>query len=965
MINPNQSFFVNNGKLNILHQNIAGVLNKIFPLKIALEELRMKQKAIDVICLTEHFIKNGEEDNLVIRGYKLAATYSREKAHRGGACILLRNGLICEKIDWLSDLCEENKFECCGITLKQCNVIIVCMYRTPNSDLSVFLHKLELMLKKISKIRNKKIVICGDFNINRTSSNPLNRKFETLLLEYNFKLQINKPTRITGKTSSCIDNIALNFTNQKTATIHDLKLSDHTGQTVSIPAKNLRKLEFWYTWKRDMSKMNRNKFRECINSLSFSEVFQASNANDAYSEFHDLIILFFELCFPLVKIKMHNVTKTKWLTPGIRISSKAKRLIYHKYIHSPNHKSKKRYKTYASLLKKCILTSHKISNANYVEKSKNRVRATWEVIKENLTNRNTPNCIGKIIKDNATVTNPEAICRCFNDKFTDEVKDIDTNKAPTNTSLGIPLQSSIFMKPTCPVDILKVINKLRNTKSVGYDNIPTSLIKENADLFVYPLCHIINLSLTDGHFPDKLKYTVIKPIFKKGSVTDMDNYRPIALIPVFSKIFEKIIYIRLIAFLDKHHVLSTAQFGFRESKSTTAAVYELIKIITQARNDRVPSMCIFMDMSKAFDRVCHEKLLSKLYHYGIRGNCHEWLKSYLTNRQQSTEITVYSENTKAFTAYRSNYRTIKAGVPQGSLLGPLLFLLYINDLPNITKHKILLFADDCSIVIRGDDTVNYEQEVNNVFKDINNWLEQNHLQVNLNKTKIMEFYAPQGKPVGIKVAYNGIELEKVNSIRFLGLIIDTHTNWANHSEHIVTKLSRFAYALKRLREVSCEKTALLAFYSYVMSNLRYGVILWGNVGNKDEIFRLQKKCLRAIYGLRQTESCRPVFIKNKILTFPALYIYHLCLFVKNNINMFTSRNPRPRLQSKYGYDVMCPQSKSAFFTKSIMCMSAIIYNKLPVDLKSLPPTPFEKKLYNWLINKCVYSVSEFLTINNE
>lgn len=589
------------------------------------------------------------------------------------------------------------------------------------------------------------------------------------------------------------------------------------------------------------------------------------------------------------------------------------------------------------------------------------MKATWDVIKENTTNINVRNCIDRIIKDKTIVSEPQQICSCFNNKFIDEVSSDNADTTSDNFSLGIPLDSTIFLRPTCPVEILQIISKLRNTKSVGYDNIPTSIIKENADIFVYPLNHIINLSITDGCFPDKLKYTIIKPIFKKGTTTDMDNYRPIALIPVFSKIFERIIYQRLMEFLNKHSILSNAQFGFREKKSTTLAVYELIKIITQCRNDKVPAIGIFMDMSKAFDRVCHRKLLDKFHHYGIRGNCFEWLKSYLECRQQSTEVTAYSERAKTYNTYRSEYRYIKAGVPQGSLLGPLLFLLYINDLPMITDHKILLFADDCSIVIRSDNTQKYEEEVNNVFHRVNGWLERNYLQVNLKKTKCMEFYSPQGKPAEVKVLYGGFQLENVSSLKFLGMIIDSHTNWVDHSQCIVTKLSRFAYALKRLREVSSEKTALLAFHSYVMSNLRYGIILWGNVINKDQIFRIQKKCLRAVYGLNRTESCRPLFVENRILTFPALYIYELSLFVKNNLNMFTLRNPRPRLQSKYGYDVICPASKSAFFSKSVMCMSAKIYNKLSVDLKKLPPVQFKKKLFDWLVNECIYSVSDFLS----
>lgn len=246
-------------------------------LKIALEEFRIKKTRMDVICLTEHFLKCGEEDSVLIQDYKLAVSYSRRNVRRGGACILLHREINYQSIDWVKELGVENSFECCGLS-----VIVICIYRTPNSDTSVFFDKLDVLLSKLVKLQNKKIVICGDFNINRHNHNSLNALFESLLLQYNFRLQIDKPTRITRRSSTCIDNIAVNFSQKLIVTIHDPKLSDHTAQTITVQVKYEHDFKFWYIWRRDMNKDNRDKFRNCISNLSFRDIFEAVNANDAY-----------------------------------------------------------------------------------------------------------------------------------------------------------------------------------------------------------------------------------------------------------------------------------------------------------------------------------------------------------------------------------------------------------------------------------------------------------------------------------------------------------------------------------------------------------------------------------------------------------------------------------------------------------------------------------------------------------
>lgn len=341
-----------------------------------------------------------------------------------------------------------------------------------------------------------------------------------------------------------------------------------------------------------------------------------------------------------------------------------------------------------------------------------------------------------------------------------------------------------------------------------------------------------------------------------------------------------------------------------------------------------------------------------------------WIRSYLSNRMQYTEIAKYDDTTEMLMKHHSDHMKSTIGVPQGSVLGPLLFLVYINDLPCITNHKVTLFADDCSIVIQGTNSENYESTVNQVFEDVNIWLANNNLKVNLVKTKFMEFHAPQGRPKNIKLDYDGYTIERVSSIRFLGVILDCHTNWKEHTEMLITKLNRFVFALRRLSQLSSQKTAVLAFNGHVMSNLRYGLILWGNCCSMQKVFLLQKKCIRAICGARQTDSCRPLFLKLKVLTLPSLYIYEIGLFVKQNIGMFRNKASVSKYPSRNG-TALCylSLSKTAFFARNVLCMLVKVFNKLPVEIRNSDMPQFKSKLHKFCLDNCYYSINDYFSSN--
>lgn len=516
----------------------------------------------------------------------------------------------------------------------------------------------------------------------------------------------------------------------------------------------------------------------------------------------------------------------------------------------------------------------------------------------------------------------------------------------------------MFLVPTIPPDIHKIIIALKNTNSSGYDDIVTNVIKNVAFEISSVLSYIINLCIDNGKFPEDLKLAIIKPIHKKDDPKNMKNYRPIALVPVFSKIIEKVIYNSLYSFLEKNEILTKEQYGFRRNKNINMAIYELIKDIISNMDKKIPVTALFMDMTKAFDFVDHRILLTKLNKLGIRGNVLELLESYLTNRRQVTKITKVCPKTKTELSYISKQRFIYYGVPQGSVLGPLLFLCYINDIPRTIEHPMTLFADDCTTIFIGKKLETYENQINNSLSIIIHWLKCNNLKINFEKTHIINFNQRK-KSINPIIKYEQNTISKIDNTKFLGLWLDQQMTWKTHIDHVIKKLNQYCYALHNLSKVANHSTVLTAYHAYVSTTLRYGVIFWGNSTDREMAFKAQKKCLRAVCMIRNTESCKPLFTNLKILTLPSLYIYEVTMFIKNNHNQFET------VSSKRHQDTLKSKShQTTLYSKSFLGMAPKIFNKLPKSIRcSRELNTFKNKLQKFLIEKAYYNINEYLEDN--
>ena len=407
------------------------------------------------------------------------------------------------------------------------------------------------------------------------------------------------------------------------------------------------------------------------------------------------------------------------------------------------------------------------------------------------------------------------------------------------------------------------MNGLKSSKACGPNSIPSRILDDVSDKLIEPLTEIVNMSLKEGVFPTLNKEARVCPTFKKGDRFQCENYRPISLLSNISKIFERVVYNRIEEFLTSTKQLYPLQFGFRKNFSTNHALLSIVEQVREAMDSKMYSCGVFIDLEKAFDTVNHEILLQKLNYYGIRGIGNAWLSSYLSGRNQTVRIN----------GETSSNRAITCGVPQGSILGPLLFLIYINDMHlAVRKSTIYHFADDTNLLFSCKSVKELRKTMNNDLKCLYEWLCANRLSLNTKKTEFIIFTAPRSCcNERVTLTLNRTKLYESSKIKYLGLILDNKLNWKAHVNELAKKLSRSIGLIAKIRPFCTLNVLRSLYFSLFNSHLSYGLSVWG--GSISEILlsrlkTLQNRTLRIIFSSTRDNpvSCAEIRKTIRILT---------------------------------------------------------------------------------------------------
>ena len=446
-----------------------------------------------------------------------------------------------------------------------------------------------------------------------------------------------------------------------------------------------------------------------------------------------------------------------------------------------------------------------------------------------------------------------------------------------------------------------------------------------------------------------MKLAEVIPIYKSGSKTDINNYRPISLLSPFSKIFETHIHNNLTKFFNRNKVIYNNQFGFKEDSSTELAVIDIINEIISSVDNNLTNCCIFLDLAKAFNTVNHGILLSKLDKYGVRGPPLHLIKHYLNNRQQITNIN----------NFKSNKLNINVGVPQGSCLGPLLFLIYINDMHLCTSLKLSLFADDTCLSLSHEDPQILQNCLNMELKNINNWLEKNKLFLNHSKSNYLIFSKKKNKP-SITISINNNILQQQHTTNYLGIIIDDNLNWKPHINNLKLNLSRSCYALSKLRNYANLYTMKNIYYSLFYSKLKYCISSWGGASESvlNPLIKLQKRAIRYISFKPARTPTNSLFIEMKMLKVNEIHKFEISKLVhKMGNNNLQGNLKLVNLNTVHNYQTRS-KSNNNFYINSCRtdlgktCFNSIaprIWREVPTNLKSLNSGNFKNKLKSHLL----------------
>ena len=800
----------------------------------------------------------------------------------------------------------------------------------------------------------------GDINRDLLQDN-IKRTWLEYMESFGLHQIIESPTRVTNHSRTLIDHIYCNTPNNVLCVnVPNLGLSDHFPIFVTRKINSLSSVKnshFTITY-RSFKKFNEEEFCNDLQSIPWDIIKMFDDTNDAVETWSSLFLDVVNKHLPLKQHRVKRKQQPKWITGEIIDAIKTRDR--YKSINDDTQ-----YRIWRNKVCSMIKHSKKHQYSEILNENFNNPASVWKLFKEmGASKQKDCSNIFSLKINNQMVENPKDIADEFNQYFVkvaskikepivpcefDKLQQFCNAKIPSDTHFSIPKISHEKVE--------KFLRNINLTKATGSDNIGPRLLKIAAPFISDSITYICNQSIINSIFPDKWKEGKVRPLHKNGPRDDTNNYRPISVLPVISKLLEKHVHDSLMSFMISYNVLHSTQSGFRPNYSCETALLQMINKFHQAINNGQIIGMVMVDFRKAFDLVDHTLLLKKLKHYKICGDTLQWFSSYLLNRKQK----VVMNNVESSTA------DLECGVPQGSILGPLLFLMFINDLPLYTNNVFTdLYADDTTLYVTGHSQYSVQENLQLALQKLSVWCKHNGMLLNTEKTKLMLITTPQ-KRLHLQynilhLTYNNEILKNIENDKVLGVHIDNNLTWTVHTEFIAKKIASNLWLLSKLKEYLSTEHRVQFYKTYIQPHIDYCSTVWGGTShsNLNRIYRLQKRAVKIILNYEYNDiasSMNDLKIMNiyeRIFLRKAKFMFKISKAITPSyINvMFSLRPINETIQSLRSVNTssfQIPRPQKEIFKQSLIYSGPIIWNNLPDSLKNLETVnSFHNNCIKWM-----------------